>query len=147
MWICLLFVPEKEAKSTIVQGPEWVRKLVRGRFVNWPLEVGRSLNKFGQNWPKLTGMGGFSFHSWYAELNPFCCCRFRMIAYWVGWESSGGNPRRANGDSQNQQLQLHDLPLGTKWLHTFFWFWGSIFGNYHRKLYSNNFLVELITVM
>ena len=43
------------------------------------------------------------------------------------------------------------VPLGTKLLHTvfffFFSFWGIIFGNYYWKLYSMIFLGKLITVM
>ena len=40
------------------------------------------------------------------------------------------------------------VPLGTKSPHTvFFSFWGMIFGDYYRELYSMIFLLELITVM
>ena len=38
-------------------------------------------------------------------------------------------------------------PLGTKLLHTVFLFWGIIFGNYYRKLYSISFLGALMSVM
>ena len=45
------------------------------------------------------------------------------------------------------QARKRHIPLGTKFLHTVVLFWGIIFGNYYRKLYSIRFLWELLNVM
>ena len=64
-------------------------------------------------------------------LSEMCFEEFRVLAFWIPVAG------RAFRFSIREKLKGNNYHWGQNYYIPFFMFWGIIFGNYYRKLYSN----------